>query len=496
MDRVAIYVRVSRDEKNKNYESIVTQKNLLIKYVEKNNLGKVYKIYTDNGVSGAVFERRGIKELKEDVINKNINIVLIKDLSRLGRNNAKTLLFLDYLEENDIRIITYDGRYDSLKDNETVGIDTWYNERYIRDISKKIRANIRYKKENGEHLGNAPFGYKKSPEKKNYLIVDHAKKEIVKEIFYLYKEGYGYLTIANILNKRKVQPPSKSNTNIWSPISIRRILNNRVYLGDTVQGVSERISFKNRKTKYIPKSNWIITQNTHEPIIKEEIFLDVQSIRESKIKNYGAHKGKIHLFRGVLYCGDCGSSMFARTHKGKGLGYICSKYSKKGKEVCDRHFVEELPIKQKILEEIRNFLSIDAIKEKVIGLINESIDDVRFRIDCIENLDNQIYKKEGQIEQLYVDKLNGNISNEIFQKIYKRLEHEIEELKKKIQELDKIQKEVDKTPKILFEDMLANLGDYLSNEFIKLVVRRISVYNKKESNELSADIIFNFKHIC
>jgi len=125
-----------------------------------------------------------------------INLLVLKDLSRLGRNNAKTLLFLDFLEENGVRVVTFDGRYDSLKDNDIVGIETWFNERYILDISRKIRANLRFKIQKGEYIGHAPFGYEKSPYEKNRLIVNEEEAGIVRRIYSLYKEGYGYSYIA------------------------------------------------------------------------------------------------------------------------------------------------------------------------------------------------------------------------------------------------------------------------------------------------------------
>lgn len=128
---IGVYVRQSRDENEENYETIETQKRLLIDFVKKNNLGVIYKVYMDDNVSGAQFDRFALDELKSDVLSCNINLVVLKDLSRLGRNNAKTLMFLDFLEEYGVRVITSDGRYDSLKDNETVGIDTWFNEQYV-----------------------------------------------------------------------------------------------------------------------------------------------------------------------------------------------------------------------------------------------------------------------------------------------------------------------------------------------------------------------------
>jgi DNA invertase Pin-like site-specific DNA recombinase len=170
--KIGIYVRESRDENEENYETIETQRDLLIDYVKKNKLGEIKRVYIDDNVSGAGFERKGIEELKTDVSSSEIDLLIIKDLSRLGRNNAKTLLFLDFLEEKGVRVITFDGRYDSIRDNDTVGIDTWYNERYVRDISRKIRTNLQFKIQKGEYIGNAPYGYEKSQLEKNKLVVN------------------------------------------------------------------------------------------------------------------------------------------------------------------------------------------------------------------------------------------------------------------------------------------------------------------------------------
>ncbi len=128
--RVAIYVRESRDDNEENYETIETQRDLLLDFVRKNHYGEIHRVYVDDNVSGTGFERNGLNQLKEDIRAGRVNLLLLKDLSRLGRNNAKTLLFLDFLEEYGVRVLTFDGRYDSLRDNDTVGIDTWFNEHY------------------------------------------------------------------------------------------------------------------------------------------------------------------------------------------------------------------------------------------------------------------------------------------------------------------------------------------------------------------------------
>ncbi|MDD4496322.1 MAG: recombinase family protein, partial [Eubacteriales bacterium] len=215
--RIGIYVRESRDEQGENYETIETQRDLLLHFAEEKYKGNVYAIYIDDNVSGSGFDRDGIRQLKHDVQSGSVNLLLLKDLSRLGRNNAQTLLFLDYLEEYGVRVLTFDGRYDSNRDNDTVGIETWVNERYIRDISRKIRTNMHFKIQRGEYLGTAPYGYVKSPNIKNRLCIDEQKAVVVREMFDLYVEGTGCSEIARHLNAKGYAAPSGREGAKWCP---------------------------------------------------------------------------------------------------------------------------------------------------------------------------------------------------------------------------------------------------------------------------------------
>ena len=275
---IGIYVRESRDDNGENYETIETQRDLLIDFVERNSLGSIYAVYVDDNVSGSIFDRQGISRLREDVVSNRINMLLIKDLSRLGRNNAKTLQFLDFLEEYGVRVLSCDGRYDSLRDSEMAGIESWLNERYVRDISRKIRTSLRFKIQRGEYIGNAPFGYRKADGAKNKLIIDDYEADTVRMIYSFYRSGLGYSAIAKKLNERRLPSPGGGK---WNRIAVRRILCSRVYTGDTVQGVSEKISFKSKKTRRLPREQWVITRGTHEAIISEEEFSEVQKIRGS-----------------------------------------------------------------------------------------------------------------------------------------------------------------------------------------------------------------------
>jgi DNA invertase Pin-like site-specific DNA recombinase len=471
--KAAIYVRESRDDKEENYETIETQRDLLIKYVKTNNLGEIKRIYIDDNVSGAGFERDGIEALKEDVLNKSINLLVIKDLSRLGRNNAKTLLFLDFLEENGVRVKTFDGRYDSLKDNETVGIETWYNERYIRDISRKIRASLRFKIERGEYVGKAPYGYEKSLSEKNKLIVKKDEAMVVRKIYSLYGEGYGYSYIADFLNKEGYLSPSRG---LWNPATVRRIICSSVYAGDTVQGVSEKVSFKSKKTRRLPEDKWIITKNTHEPIIEREEYEKVQEIRRKKNKRLSSHKGKLHIFKGLLYCGGCGSLMYARKRKERPMGYICSSYSKHGKSSCTSHHICERDLAEIVLNDLIKFFR----NKDVIKIISRENGGNNKKDALIDTIKKQIECKKKQQEIIYQDRLESKISEELFLRINKKIEKNILVLKKEVESIEKRNFEIKDINGFLesIKNNLCKIG--ITHKIAKLIIKKIVVFEKGE----------------
>lgn len=485
---IGIYVRQSRDDNEENLETIETQKKLLIDFVKKSKLGTVYKTYVDDNVSGSGFERNALEELKKDVLSCSINLVVLKDLSRLGRNNAKTLLFLDFLEEYGVRVMTADGRYDSLKDNETVGIDTWYNERYVRDISKKIRANLRFKIEQGEYIGNAPYGYVKSVNEKNRLVVDTRTAPVVREIFSLYKQGYGYALIAKMLNEKGYPSPSSKNSDIpitpWNQVAVQRILCNRVYIGDTVQGVSEKISFKNKKTRRLPFDKWIITTNTHEPIIKNEDFEEVQKIRAKKRSNQGYNRNISHLLSNMLYCGKCGKAMYVRVRKDRPVGYICSSYTKYGSDSCSSHYVTEQAILEVISDELLEMLSnrelIDSFNMKYA---NEE-DDRQKRYEMAQKLEQQIAAKQKQQDILYLDRLEAKISEQLFLRMNKSIEDRITSFKRDKEKL--LQEEKKQQDKIQVVEGFVNRikSQGISKNIIEQMVNRVIVYDSCDSDEL------------
>mgnify|MGYP000880852692 FL=1 len=478
MLRIGIYVRESRDDYGENVETIETQRDLLINYAESNDLGVVESVYIDNNVSGTEFDRYGLNKLKRDVDNNLIDIVLIKDLSRLGRNNARTLELLDYFEEHGVRVITYDGKFDSLRDNDTVGIDTWYNERYVRDISRKTRASLKFKIKNGEYIGTAPYGYKKSQIKKNVLVIDETQAPVIRQIYKCYIEGMGYAAIARYLDKLGYSPPGNSGRNIsgrWNPVTVKRILENRVYIGDTVQGISEKINFKSKKTRRLPQEKWTITENTHPAIISREIFDRVNQIRMSK-----RHKDPInymrHTYSGVMFCGNCGMLMYARKRKGRPMGYICSKYAKNGAVACKSHFVRESDINEAVKQDILCFFKneklISEVEDKLTGYFIEIKDKDKYLSECRSRLK----RKEKQQEMLYMDMLENKITFDLFSRINKNIENEIRILRNFLEQNNKKDSKQETAYELINKAREYIENGILTGSIIKCLIDKIIVY--------------------
>lgn len=476
---IGIYVRESRDDNWENYETIENQRDLLLDYVKRHELGQIVAVYTDDNVSGSAFERRGLDRLKEDVLGTRINLLLLKDLSRLGRNNAKTLQFLDFLEEYGVRILSIDGRYDSLRDNDTVGIETWINERYVRDISRKIRSCLHFKIQRGEYLGNAPFGYKKAPEEKNKLCIDESEAEIVRLIYRLYRKGNGYTTIAALLDERGCPSPC---SNGWNRITVRRILCSRAYMGDTVQGVSEKVSFKSKKTRRLPQEEWVVTEGTHKAIISAEEYYEVQKIREGKGLKRNPSKGVLHILSGLVWCGGCGSIMYARK-RAAGMAYVCGNYFRKGKEACSSHLVYEEGLLKHILNEMVQLFAGDDYTKwmEFSGVLGNSSQ------TGTERVQKQLASYRRQQEMLYSDRLEERISEQLFIKTNKGLEDRLRTAEAELERLRQNESDTKDIGRLINEFRVKLEEGLLTNEVSRLMVDKIKVYDQKDSLPVSVN---------
>lgn len=485
---IGIYIRISRDENGENLETVENQRGLLLEYVRSRQLGEVFSVYTDDNVSGSAFERKGLSRLKEDVFAGRINVLVLKDLSRLGRNNAKTLQWIDFLEEYGIRILTADGRYDSLLDNDTVGIETWANERYIRDISRKIRSCLHFKIRRGEYLGRAPFGYKKSENEKNRLVVDDTEAETVKLIYRLYRSGIGYTAVAKHLNARDCPSPEGTG---WNRISVRRVLCSDVYIGNTVQGVSEKISFKSKKTRRLPKAEWVRTEGTHQGIVSREEFLEVQALRQKKSADRELHRGGVHILKGIIRCGGCGSGMYARSRAG-GTAYVCGNYARNGSAACSSHFVYEDGIIRYICNELLKIFSNQNDRNELAEKLGDWLEFAGGRKDGQDELKRKLEACRKKQELLYRDRLEGVVSAELFGRMNNKLEQRLGLLAVELEQVLHAPQQRERCLELIGEVGKSLMEGKLSNEAVRLSVKNITVFDHDEyalfiASEAAAD---------
>lgn len=445
------YSRLSRDEDKDNYDSIIAQ-NSLINRFSINEIGyPIIKIFEDDNVSGYTFNRKGLNELKNLIETGEVDILLTKDLSRIGRHNAKTLLFLEYLEEYNVRLILVNENYDSDKDDDDIiGIKTWYNERYIKDISKKIRANLEIKQKETGLITKVPFGYKRSEMDRHRLVVDEEAALVVKEIFQLYIKGHGGRSIATILNEEGVPTPSKyayektgkkisSNiAELWSGSAVMSILKNDVYIGNLRCGKTERKKI-NGKSIRLSREQHIIHEYHHEEIVSKEDFELVQKIlkgrRENNVRGKKKSKG-INLFIGFLKCGDCGGGFMKVNKKRSVPSYICSNYHHFGAKFCMSHRISEEQLKVIILDKL--ILMKAYIEDSLKNLDNEINDIINNTVDyerTIKKYNIKIIDKKEEIKNYSRQLAQGIINEEIATEMLQGANRELKKLESQLEEL-------------------------------------------------------------
>lgn len=286
--KVGIYIRLSKEDvkdKQKESESVINQRNLIIDYLKNKNL-TIEKEYVDDGYSGTSFNRPAFNELIKDIESKKINMVITKDLSRLGRDYIKTGYYIEeYFPMKKVRYISILDNIDTFSDksnNDIAPFKALFNDMQSKDTSKKIRSILNNLKHQGKFIGNsACFGYKKDPENKHKLIIDDYASKIVRKIFDMALNNYSVNEILKYLNDNKIQTPKDYKLNInehkWSKTSIYQILHNYMYTGNMTQGVQTKLSYKSNKRIFLDKSHWIIVPNTHKNIITEEEYNKINS---------------------------------------------------------------------------------------------------------------------------------------------------------------------------------------------------------------------------
>ena len=385
--KVAGYIRLSKEDKIKDESNSVTNQKLIItSYIEKNKELELFDFYVDDGYSGTTFDRPEYKRMFKDIVEGKINTVIVKDLSRFGRNHIQSD---DYIENilpgYNVRFISIIDEIDSFKNPKSVSsiavpLKNLMNDQYARDISEKVRSTLKIKQLNGEFIGvTAPYGYLKNPKDKHKFIIDKEASYIVKKIFNMILLGKSRKEIAEHLNNKNVLTPSlyklsKENTNNeelirskkWNAEIVNRILRNETYTGTLIQNIKTKQNYRTDKLIDVNKDEWIITENHHEPIISKDKFDEVQQILNRKTK---VNKNDdIDLFSGYLKCLHCRSGLVIKKSKNQ-IYYYCSSYIKD--KSCLKYSINKKKLEQMVKDEIIKKINIEQLDRKVI---NELID--------------------------------------------------------------------------------------------------------------------------
>ena len=519
--RVGLYIRLSREDGDKEESSSVTnQREILKRYVSEQPNFFIVKEYVDDGWTGTNFDRPKFKEMIEDIEAGIIDTVITKDLSRLGRERLGVGHYTEiYFPEHNVRYIALLDNIDTYMDagmNDMAPFKGVINDMYVRDISKKIRSSLIERKKAGNFLGvTAPYGYQKDPNNKFHLSLNEKEAEVVKRVFRLYLEGNGLTKIAQILTKDGVPVPGESRNigktrktalySSWKQTTIRRILDNRVYLGELVQFKRRKINYKSKRRITVPEEERYICKGTHEAIINEEDFNTVQNI----LKKNKSFKGTKHdyLFKGLLYCAECGArlnitySNYALKKYGEyRYTTICYSYSRLYSDICTRHS-NSIPELEEVL--------IKHIKEVCSRYINENLQDELISMakkqkqlelkqisneKRLETLEQKIADIGLYIKNLYIDKIKGVVSENDYISLVSDFTKDRDNLIKEKEELITIMNnqkpQIDETAKI----------EKLAKEFISLekptkqllneLIEKITISENKEIN-----IYFKFNEL-
>lgn len=525
-----LYCRLSKDDGNSvESMSIWSQKVMLKQYAESNSIA-IYDYYVDDGYSGTNFERPSFKKMITDIENGKINCVITKDLSRLGRNYLQSGAYIEmYFPQKNIRYIAITDGIDTLNSNQNdiMPFKNILNEMYAKDTSKKVKSAIQSRMREGTYIGSkAPFGYIKDPNNKRRLIIDEKTKPIIELIYKLCLEGKGTQLISQELMNRKIPRPSafvenaeklygltEENKYQWSHRMVLNVLRDPVYCGNMARNKRPTLSFKNSKRMYIPKSDYIYAKDTHEGIVSEEIWEQVQTMIDKRKCNNKKGLYYDNIFQGLVRCPKCGYALTPKTDyrlKKKELidfvHFSCSTYKKYGVNACSSHRIEARDLYNIVLEDIQYHGSMalsakEDFVEKIIEKIEvEKIDEGKELSNKLELKKNQLAELDRSYEQLYEDRLEGNITERNFNlmnvSISKKQDKLIEEIK--VLEGDI---EVSFETEDNYKKFMDNISKYakiksLNRYILNQIIDKIYVYDKEEiDGQISQKVEIHYKFI-
>lgn len=521
--RIASYSRVSYDEDKERYESIINQKNIIRDYAKEHFLNYTIVEFEDDNYSGYKFDRPDFTRMKQQIAEKKINIVIAKDLSRIGRHNAKTLMFIEEMQMAGVVVIAINDDLDTSKeeDNDLVGIKTWYNELYVKDISRKIKSTVQNKSKNATWITNVPYGYVMVDYQKRIYKVDPVAAQVIRRIYEMYVSGHGYKSIARILTEEKIPTPKMRLKQLWEeqgktytgPVndkwnmaSINHIIGNDFYIGTLRTNKYSRRTI-NGTDKKLPEEKNFVFENFHEAIISKELFQKAMEIHEKRTIekcHYRGTKKYANDYTGLMKCGDCGGPMFSVSNGKRKPAYYCGGYHNRGRAACTSHHILVSVLDDLIKQYI---VMIKNNANKVIDYLNNELEQCRKQNYKMNNtkglleklkLDEEKAKNELKVtmQQKIRDIMKNPDNREYIEEMYENMESELNNkismLKSQIEteERNNVNKEnvvqVKADALKVFDDILNK--EKLDKQDLETIIDCIYIYEDKIIIKLKSNI--------
>ena len=498
--KAAIYCRLSKEDeeqekkdREKESESIQNQKSMLINYaIEKGY--DIYHIYSDEDYSGIDRDRPDFNRMIEAASQQKFDIILAKTQSRFTRDMELVEKYLHgKFVEWGIRFIAVVDHVDTADETNKKSrqINGLVNEWYLEDLSNNVRSVLTHKRREGKYIGTfALYGYTKDPADNNHLLVDLEAAEVVRRIFTLYLSGNGTTRIARILNEEGIPSPTKykrehgfnykktvrcPNEDLWGKATIYRMLTNQTYAGNLEQGRHKKVSYKSKKTVWLPKKDWIVVPDTHESIIDSESFARVQQMLREHAR--GGGQGRVNPLAGKVFCGNCGSAMeqtgsgYVSKNAGKTLKYFRCRTSQRDKKRCPgQDYMPMEQLQELVLERVRHHIAgyLEPEKPGQERISLQMKERWRAKRAELERLQGEILRRRKAMQELYLDKSSGIISSAQFMELNQTFLYDVEDLEKRCAKLEESLGEAGDT-----DGQRERLKQYLSD------VREVKALNRE-----------------
>lgn len=483
--KAALYIRLSREDGDKvESNSITSQREILKEYLKLHPDIELHDFYIDDGWSGTNFDRPGFIRMMEDIYSRDVNCVIVKDLSRFGRNYTDAGNYLDNIFVRlQIRFIALNNGIDTATNNMnaatrciTVGVQNVINESLAATTSVNVRGTLNVNREQGKFIGSfASYGYMKDPNDHHKLIIDPETAPVVRMIFEKFIDGCSIIGIAKDLNEMGIpnptaykklkgfnykHPAGKKLDGLWPDSSVRRILRNEMYVGNMVQGKNTTISYKIKQCRAIPKEDWIIVEGTHEAIVDRETFDKAQSLFNQFIRK-APQKSEVDLFSGFVRCADCLRAMNKKTNShpyGTYHYYRCGTSRKMKKSSCTNHTIRIDKMELAVLASIQGMIDSAVEMDKLIKRINSSPVKKKESSHICSAIDThtaELEKLKGMIIDLYPDWKSGIISKEEYFTLKEQLTEKTTSLEKALENLKRTNEE--------FKNGITEDNDFISH---------------------------------